>query len=169
MCQGLTGASDTLAAVLFYIDYALTMVQAGVDGMNFHDSWCSAYSAIVFPSVRDVAPDPSVGGISPSPIMASQTEFRSESHLTPPLPRFAPFSSVSPSEPPWAPAGISVASRMSPPRYGPHSMAYCSHRWLSQAFPISCWCDQECGVALAGNDNALTIDLRLTGCSNGKT
>ena len=49
--QGLAGASDTLAAALFYVDYALTLVQAGVHGMNFHDSWCSAYSAIVFPSV----------------------------------------------------------------------------------------------------------------------
>ena len=50
--QGLAGASDTLAAALFYVDYALTLIQAGVHGMNFHDSWCSAYSAIVFPSVR---------------------------------------------------------------------------------------------------------------------
>ena len=50
--QGLVGASDTHAAALFYVDYALTLIQAGVHGMNFHDSWCSAYSAIIFPSVR---------------------------------------------------------------------------------------------------------------------
>jgi len=50
--QGLAGASDTLAAALFYVDYALSLIAAGVHGVNFHDSWCSAYSAIVFPSVR---------------------------------------------------------------------------------------------------------------------
>ncbi|KAG1679112.1 hypothetical protein FOA52_000467 [Chlamydomonas sp. UWO 241] len=49
--QGLPGASDTHAAGLFYIDYALTMVAANVSGINLHDSWCSAYSPIVFPAL----------------------------------------------------------------------------------------------------------------------
>ena len=49
--QGLRGHSDTLAAALFFVDYALTMMGDGVHGMNFHDCWCTAYSPIVFPSL----------------------------------------------------------------------------------------------------------------------
>ncbi|KAG1666908.1 hypothetical protein FOA52_005968 [Chlamydomonas sp. UWO 241] len=50
MHTGLPNASDTLAAAIYYVDFALTMIQAGVSGVNFHDSWCSAYSPVVFPA-----------------------------------------------------------------------------------------------------------------------
>ncbi|GAX74173.1 hypothetical protein CEUSTIGMA_g1622.t1 [Chlamydomonas eustigma] len=49
--SGLAGASNTLGAALYYIDYALSMMQIGVSGLNFHDSYCSPYSPIMFPSV----------------------------------------------------------------------------------------------------------------------
>lgn len=49
--QGLRGHSDTLAAAIFFVDYALTMMGDGVHGMNFHDCWCTAYSPIVFPAL----------------------------------------------------------------------------------------------------------------------
>ncbi len=49
--SGLAGASNVLGAALYYVDFALTMIQTGVSGINFHDSNCSPYSPILLPSV----------------------------------------------------------------------------------------------------------------------
>ncbi|GAX81963.1 hypothetical protein CEUSTIGMA_g9391.t1 [Chlamydomonas eustigma] len=48
---GLAGASNVMAAALYYIDYSLTMIEAGVSGLNFHDSVCYSYSPITFPAI----------------------------------------------------------------------------------------------------------------------
>jgi len=55
--SGLSGASDTLGAALYYIDYSFTLMSVGAHGVNFHDSSCSAYSPILFPSFCNTTVD----------------------------------------------------------------------------------------------------------------
>eukprot|EP00798_Chlamydomonas_sp_ICE-L_P032227 gene32227-16788_t len=46
---GKLGVSDTLGGAIFVIDYAMTLLMAGADGVNFHNVPCAPYSALVLP------------------------------------------------------------------------------------------------------------------------
>ena len=50
-CEGgLAGVSDTFAAAIYIIDYSLSMLAAGISGLNYHSSQCYPYSPIYAPN-----------------------------------------------------------------------------------------------------------------------
>lgn len=49
--HGKFNVSDTLAAALWVVEHSLVVMQAGGQGVNFHDAGCRPYSPILFPGV----------------------------------------------------------------------------------------------------------------------